>query len=66
MMILMAIIAVLCFLSILSFDPKGIITGWLYGVAYGYAFVVLYSIMTMYREESEGVAAAPHNQDTKA
>lgn len=66
MMIVMAILSVLAFLNVFTFDIKGILTGIIYGVAYGYCFVVLHSLFTTFRDEKEGVAATPNSQDTKA
>lgn len=53
LMIVMAILTILSFLNILSFKAEGIVSGIVYGVVYGYAFVVLYSLFAMFREESE-------------
>lgn len=61
MMIVMAISTVLCLLHILSFTVEGIITAIVYGAIYGYLFVVLYSLFSLFREEKQrGFAAQYH------
>lgn len=52
-MIIMAVLAVIMFLNILSFTVEGVVTGLIYGIMYAYEFIVLYSLRTMFREESE-------------
>jgi len=65
-MILMAIIAVLAFLSILSMSLEKTVIGWIYGAPYAYSFVILHSLYTTFREEKEGAATETNLQDLKA
>jgi len=53
MMIYMAVITVLALLNFLSFTLKGAISAIVYGVIFGYLFVVLYSLYELFREERE-------------
>lgn len=53
MMILLAILSILSFLNILSFTAHGVVSGLIYGVFYGYLFVVIHSLFTVFEEEFE-------------
>lgn len=67
MMIVMAVIAVISFLGILSFTVSGVITALIWGAIYGYCFIVLFSLYEMLREEHErGLNTQYQAPETKA
>lgn len=52
-MILAGIVTVFSFLSVLSFNTRGVVTGIFDGLFYGYFFVCIYSLYAMFKDEEE-------------
>jgi len=62
LMIVHAIVTVLSALSILSFTSQAIMSGVVNTIFYGYCFVVLYSVFSVFKEEYERGMTAQYRQ----